>query len=71
MGIGISVFLMAVGAVLAFAVTDNLADVDLTAVGWILMAAGLIGLVVALIMNNQRSNTSHTVVEDRRVRHDI
>jgi cation transporter-like permease len=66
MGIGISVFLLALGGVLAFAVTDAISGVDLTVVGYVLMAAGAIGLAVALIFANQRSHTSHVSVQERR-----
>lgn len=50
MGIPLSLFLVAGGAILAFAVTDNVSGVDLYAVGWILMAAGVVLLVLSLIM---------------------
>lgn len=70
MGIGVSVFLLAVGAILAFAVTDAINGVDLTAVGYILMGAGVLGFIITLVMNNQRANTSHTVVEDRHIHED-
>ncbi len=50
MGIGASVFLLAVGAILAFAVDWTVQGVDLDAVGIILMIAGLIGLAVNLAM---------------------
>jgi hypothetical protein len=52
MGIGVSVFLIAVGAILAFAVNVTTSGVDLSTVGYILMIAGGIGLVVALAMIN-------------------
>jgi hypothetical protein len=52
MGIGVSVFLIAVGAILAFAVNVTTSGVDLAAVGWILMGVGVIGLIVALIAMN-------------------
>jgi hypothetical protein len=52
MGIGVSVFLMAVGAILAFAVNVAVSGVDLAAIGWILMGVGAIGLIVALIALN-------------------
>lgn len=55
MYIGGSIFLLALGAILAFAVQDRLEGVELTTVGWILMAAGVIGIVVSLIINGQRS----------------
>jgi hypothetical protein len=68
MGIGISVLLLAVGAILSFAVTDSLNDVDLTVVGYILMAAGLIGLAWSIYLT-QRSRT--TIVRDDGVRRDV
>ena len=61
MRIGGSVFLLAIGAILAFAVNDRVQDVDLTAVGYIVMAAGLIGLAWSLYLT---SRTSRTVVRD-------
>ena len=55
MYIGGSIFLLALGGILAFAVRDNIQDVELTTVGWILMAAGALGVVVSLIINGQRA----------------
>ena len=49
MGIGVSLFLIALGAILAFAVADNLSGVDLVAVGWILMAVGTLGVLLSAI----------------------
>ena len=40
MGIGVSIFLLAVGAILAFAVNASVNGLDLQVVGFILMAAG-------------------------------
>ena len=48
MGIGTSIFLIAVGAILAFAVDVNTSAVDLHTVGWILMIVGAIGAVLSL-----------------------
>jgi Domain of unknown function (DUF6458) len=50
MGIGFSIFLLAVGAVLAFAVHATVAGLDIHVVGWILMAAGALGLVLTMIV---------------------
>ena len=50
MGIGISVFLIAVGAVLAFAVDVTASGVDLDTIGVILMIVGAIGLVASLVI---------------------
>lgn len=55
---GLSVALAALGAILAFAVRDNFQAVDLTAVGYILMAAGLAGLVISLMRSRARGRTS-------------
>ena len=64
MGIGVSVFLIAIGAILAFAVNVAVSGLDLSTVGWILMAAGTIGLLVALIMMNGWRGGGTAVVDD-------
>lgn len=71
MGIGGGIFLIVVGAILAFAVSDGIAGVDLTMVGYICMAAGVIALLVALVMNRQRTNTTHTEYVERRDDHHL
>jgi hypothetical protein len=48
-GIGGSLFLIAVGAVLAFAVTDSVDGVNLVTIGWILMIVGAVGALLSLI----------------------
>jgi uncharacterized membrane protein YidH (DUF202 family) len=50
MTIGTSLFLVAVGAILKFAVTASVAGVDLQVVGVILIIVGLAGLVLGLGM---------------------
>ena len=57
MGIGGSIFLLAVGAILAFAVNAHISGIDVNVIGWILMAAGLIGLVITLWFWNSRRRT--------------
>jgi len=52
MGLGTSIFLIAVGAILDFAVSWQVQGVDLKAVGAILMVIGAIGLVLSLIFWN-------------------
>ncbi|MGE0598606.1 MAG: DUF6458 family protein [Dehalococcoidia bacterium] len=49
MSLGISLFLLAVGAVLAFAVNYTASGVDIAAVGWILMAVGFVGILLYLM----------------------
>ncbi|MGE0600034.1 MAG: DUF6458 family protein [Dehalococcoidia bacterium] len=48
MGIGISIFFIAVGAVLTWGVTDTTPGIDVAAVGVILMLVGLVGLALTL-----------------------
>jgi hypothetical protein len=52
MGLGTSIFLIAVGAILKFAVNWSVQEVDLQAVGVILMLVGALGLVLSLIFWN-------------------
>ncbi|EFQ81971.1 hypothetical protein HMPREF0063_12878 [Aeromicrobium marinum DSM 15272] len=54
MYIGSSLALIAVGAILSFAVRDNIEAVDLVAAGYIMMAVGAVGLVASLIIGTQR-----------------
>lgn len=55
MYIGGSIVLLALGAILSFAVRDAVSGVDLVTIGYILMAAGALGIVLSLFINGQRS----------------
>lgn len=68
MGIGVSVFMLAVGAVLAFAVNASVPNANLDMIGIILMVAGGIGLLVSLAFASSRRDD--TYVEERIVDHD-
>jgi len=48
-GISLSILLVAVGAVLTWAVSAEVSGVDITAVGVILMIVGALGLVLSLV----------------------
>ena len=67
MGIGTSIFLIAVGAILHFALKKNLvAGVDLGTIGLILMVVGVIGLLVSFIwMAMARRRRRRDVIVDR------
>jgi hypothetical protein len=67
MGIGVSVFLLAVGAVLTFAVHSTVPNTNLDMVGVILMIVGGIGLLVSLVF--AATSRRGTVVEER-IEHD-
>jgi len=70
MGIGVSLFLIAVGAILAWAVEVTASGVDINMVGMILMAVGGIGLLLSLLFWSscspyRRDQQQTTVVRDR------
>jgi hypothetical protein len=48
MGIGGSIFLIALGAILAFAVNADISGLDINVVGYVLMLAGLAGLIITI-----------------------
>ena len=61
MGIGASIFLIAAGAILAFAVNASISGVNIDIVGWILMGAGVLGLIITLAMYGPRRRSVRTV----------
>ncbi len=69
MGIGSSIFLIALGAILAFALTFDVAGVDIKVVGYILMIAGVIGALLSLAVFGRRDRvvTTHTPVREREI----
>lgn len=48
MGLGTSLFLIAVGAILKFAITTTAHGVNINTIGIILMIVGIVGLVISL-----------------------
>lgn len=70
MGIGVSVFLIAVGAILAFAVDVTTQGVDLDTIGVILMIVGAIGLLASMLFWSSMSpmnRRDEVVVRDREI----
>ena len=70
MGIGVSLFLIAVGAILAWAVDVSASGIDINMVGVILMVVGGIGLLLSLLFWSsfspyRRDQQQTTVVRDR------
>lgn len=68
MGIGTSIFLIAAGAILKFAVTGSVSGIELQTVGLILMLVGILGLVITLLFFapwRDRPAAEQTVVRDR------
>lgn len=81
MSLGASLFLLAVGAILTFAVEAEVAGLDINTVGVILMVVGVIGLIFSLMwMQRSRTAGTRTVVREeepregrvvREERHDV
>jgi hypothetical protein len=69
MGTGTSIFLIAVGAILKFAVTDSISGIKLATVGVILMIVGIIGLVVSMLFL-ARAERGAVVTRERVVERD-
>jgi tellurite resistance protein TehA-like permease len=65
MGIGTSLFLIAVGAILRYAVSDSVSGVDVPTVGLILLIVGVIGLVISLFMMFAYNRRETVVTRDR------
>jgi uncharacterized protein DUF6458 len=65
MTIGTSLFLIAVGAILRYAVTATVAGIDIHTAGLILMVIGVAGLVIGLFMLTM--SRDRAVVDDRPV----
>ena len=66
MGLGLGIFLLVVGLILVTGVIEyDINFIEDTTLGWILLLAGVLAIVLALVMNQQRSRTKH--VEERRV----
>jgi Domain of unknown function (DUF6458) len=67
MTIGTSIFLIALGAILRFAVNASVAGFSIQTAGLILMVAGVVGLVIGLflIMSRRPREPDRTAYEDR------
>ena len=68
MGIGTSLFLIAIGAILKFAVDAQISGIEVATVGVILMIVGVIGLLISLFfLGSWRHRDRAPVVEERPV----
>jgi hypothetical protein len=66
MSIGLGIVLFAIGAVLAFALNLTVDWIDLTMVGYILMAAGAVVIIIGIVLLARRRSsvaTSRTTVD--------
>jgi len=69
MGIGVSLILIAVGAVLAFAVHVTTSGFNVHTIGWILLIVGVVGALLSMMFWSSWGGfgSRTTVVEDRPV----
>ena len=65
MGIGLGIVFVVIGLILVLGVVQfDISFVDDVALGWILLIVGIAAIILALVINQQRSRTTH--VEERR-----
>jgi uncharacterized membrane protein HdeD (DUF308 family) len=69
MGIGVGILLIVIGLILLLDVIEDFPDaiadvIDVDTLGWICLIVGILGIVLALVMNRQRSRTTH--IQERR-----
>ena len=64
MGIGVSIFLIAVGAILTFAIDVTTNGFNINTIGIILMAVGALGLLTSLIIWGPRRRSASAVTYD-------
>jgi hypothetical protein len=64
MRLGTAIVLIALGAILAFAVSVQVSGVDLVVVGWILMVVGALGVVLELAVWGPRSRRRRVTRSD-------
>ena len=66
MTLGTSLFLIALGAILRYAVTTSVSGIDLQVVGLILMIVGVIGAILSVVWMFFGSRRNDVVTRDRR-----
>jgi uncharacterized membrane protein HdeD (DUF308 family) len=69
MGIGVGILLLVIGLILLLDVIENFPDaienvIEVDTLGWICLIVGILAIVLALVMNRQRSRTTH--IQERR-----
>jgi Domain of unknown function (DUF6458) len=65
MTIGASIFLIAVGAILKYAVNASVSGIEIETVGLILMIAGVVGLVIGLFLLTQADRRRPAAYDER------
>ena len=60
MSLGLGIFLLVVGGICAFGIRDQWSAIDLTAIGYVCMAVGLLAIILSLMLMFQRRKRSNT-----------
>ena len=69
MTLGSSLFLIAVGAILYFAVDADISGIEISTIGVILIVVGIVGLLISLfLLSRSRAVVEEPVVRERRYR---
>lgn len=71
MGIGVGILLLVIGLILLLDVIEVFPEaitdiVEVDTLGWICTIIGILAIVLALVMNQQRSKTTHIERRDHR-----
>ncbi len=68
MGIGLGIVLLLLGLILVTGVVEyDINFIEDQTLGWILLLVGILALVLALVLNQQRRRSAH--VEERHIEH--
>jgi hypothetical protein len=70
MGLGTSIFLIALGAILKFAVHATVSGISLGTVGTILIVLGVVGLLISMVFLMQAGRGGGVVARERVVERD-
>ena len=63
MGIGTSIFMIAIGAILYFAVNASISGLEIATIGLILMILGIVGLLISLYLTSMASRRGAAPVD--------
>ena len=71
MGIGVGILLLVIGLILLLGVIQDFPDavenvIEVDTLGWICTIVGILAIVLALVLNMQRSKTTHVERRDHR-----
>lgn len=66
MSLGLGIFLLVLGGILAFGVRDQWSAFDVTVIGYVLMAGGALAIILYFIASQQRRRPTTGQTADRR-----